>query len=131
MLDQASFDFTAPPAPADDEVERLVLYLISNPGFHTARRIESALDLSDRRIRQLAEAARGTIISGPGSPGYCHIDHCPLEKLSHIAAAQLSQGRAMIRRSLQTSRLAHARIHHAFPPNTNNQQPTTPIPCPP
>jgi hypothetical protein len=72
--------------------------------------LETALNLSDRKIRQLAEAARGAIVSGPGSPGYCHIDHCPTEKLSHIADTLLSQGRAMIRRALQTRRLAHARI---------------------
>lgn len=110
MFAQASFDFSAP-APAAGEVERLLRYLQQHPGFHTARQLIAELGLSDRQIRQISESAHGMIVSGPGSPGYCHLDHCPTEKLSHIAETLLSQGRIMIRRALRTRRLAHARIH--------------------
>ena len=110
MEDQASFNFDAPPPPAVGEVEALVAWLHANPGFHTARQIHSALDLSDRKIRQLAEAADGRIVSGPGSPGYIHVHHCPAEKIAHIAEALIRQGKLMIRRGFRTRRIAHQTI---------------------
>lgn len=109
MIDQALFDFTAPPqpAPAAGEVDALIRHLRKNPGFHTARELSDRLDLSDRKIRQLAEASDGLIVSGPGSPGYIHIDHCPTEKLSHISNTMISQGKNMVRRGIRMKRRAH------------------------
>lgn len=109
MFVQASFDFSAP-APAAGEVARLLSHLRHNPGFHTAKQLLADLALTDRKIRQIAEESNGMIVSGPGSPGYCHLDHCPTEKLAHIADTLLSQGRIMIRRAIRTRKLAHARI---------------------
>lgn len=86
-MHQAAFDFTAPPAAPDGEVEALVYHLHTNPGFHTAATLAAALNLSDRKIRQLAEQADGYIVSGPGSPGYCHLHHCPAEQIAHIAVS--------------------------------------------
>lgn len=111
MFQQAAFDFTAPPpAPPAGEVERLILWLAARPGFHTAKNIAEELELTDRKIRQLAEASDGMIVSGPGSPGYCHIHHCPSETLSHIADMLRSQARSMIARSIRIRRRAHALI---------------------
>ena len=111
MFDQGTFDFTAPPPPImAGEVESLLLYLLNNPGFHTAREIAQSHGLSDRKIRQLAEAANGLIVSGPGSPGYCHLNHCPIEKSSHISATLISQGKAMIQRGMKIRRIAHTLI---------------------
>lgn len=111
MIEQASFDFTTPPpSPAVEEIDRLVSYLLNNPGFHTARQLTVFLDLSDRKIRQLAEASAGQIVSGPGSPGYCHLHHCPTEKLAHIADTLRSQARSMLRRSILLRKLAHSII---------------------
>jgi len=110
MHTQASFNFTAP-APAAGEVERLVNHLRRNPGFHTAAQLSAELDLSDRKIRQLAESSDGLIVSGPGSPGYCHLTHCPTETLSHIVNTLRSQARSMIARSIRIRRRAHALIH--------------------
>lgn len=106
--EQAAFNFTAPPDIS--EVERLLAYLSARPGFHTAATIAGALTLSDRKVRQLAEAADGLIVSGPGSPGYCHLYHCPAEKIHHITATQISQAKLMIRRALRTRRRAHTLI---------------------
>ncbi len=111
MFDQASFDFTAPPAPPVGEVECLVAWLRQHAGFHTARQLCAALDLSDRKVRLLAAASDGLIISGPGSPGYCHLDHCPAEQLAHIADTLRSQARQMLGRSIRLRRRAHALIH--------------------
>ena len=71
---------------------------------------DAALDLTDRKIRQLAEAADGLIVSGPGSPGYCHLYHCPAETIGHITATQISQAKHMIRRALRTRKRAHQLI---------------------
>ena len=110
MIHQAAFDFTAPPATPVAEVECLLAYLSARPGFHTARELSAALDLTDRKIRQLAEAADGLIVSGPGSPGYCHLYHCPAETIGHITATQISQAKHMIRRALRTRKRAHQLI---------------------
>ncbi len=108
-LCQASFDFT-PPAPAAGEVEALVAWLRDHPGFHTAATLAKRLDLSDRKIRQLAELSNFDIVSGPGSPGYCHISHCPPEKLRRITNAHRSQARAMFRRYIGLHKRAHSLI---------------------
>lgn len=110
MNEQASFDFTAPPAPPVGEVECLLAWLSARPGFHTAKQLSAALDLTDRKIRQLAEAADGLIVSGPGSPGYCHLYHCPPETIGHIADTLRSQARNMLRRSIRIRVRAHAII---------------------
>lgn len=107
---QGSFDFTAPPAPPPGEVEILVAYLKNHPGFHTARELAQALAYTDRRIRQIAEASDGLIISGPGSPGYCHLHHCPSKQLAHIADTLRSQARRMLARSIRIRKRAHTLI---------------------
>jgi hypothetical protein len=107
IAEQAAFDFTSPPPAPIGDVERLLAYLSAHPGFHTARILSAALDLSDRAIRQLAESADGLIVSGPGSPGYCHLYHCDPETIGHITATQISQAKNMIRRALRTRRRAH------------------------
>jgi hypothetical protein len=109
MIEQASFNFEAPAAPVG-EVERLLNHLSNHPGFHTAATLSAALGLSDRKIRQLAEAADGLIVSGPGSPGYCHLYHCDPETIGHITQTQISQAKHMIRRAFRTRRRAHALI---------------------
>lgn len=108
---QAELDFTPrPPAPEIGEVEILLAYLSNHPGFHTAATISQALKLTDRKIRQLAEAADGLIISGPGSPGYCHLSHCDAKTLGHITEKMISQGKAMIRRGIRSRKRAHQLI---------------------
>jgi hypothetical protein len=117
MHEQASFDFTAPPPfhPVG-EVERLLSHLSSNPGFHTAKQLSAALDLTDRKIRQLAEASDGLIISGPGSPGYCHLYHCDPETIGHIADTLRSQARQMLSRSIRIRRRAVAAVFNRQAP---------------
>lgn len=110
MIEQASFDFSAPPSPAPGEVEILTAYLRNHPGFHTAKQLAQALAYTDRQIRQIAEQSDGSIISGPGSPGYCHITHCDPETIGHIAETLRSQARRMIARSIRIKRRAHQLI---------------------
>lgn len=111
-MEQRTFDFTAPPpAPAPvGEVEILLSYLSKHPGFHIAKDLSEALGLSDRKIRQLAEAADGLIVSGPGSPGYCHLYHCDPDTIGHIADTLRSQAKQMLRRSIRIRNRAHKLI---------------------
>ena len=109
MNDQLALQFPSAAAPLqpDPEAERLVNYLHQNPGFHTRHQLMEILGLTDRKIRQLAEQSDGFIVSGPGSPGYIHIDHCSLEKFNHIKAAVRSQARAMLARYIKMSKRGH------------------------
>lgn len=101
--------FSPPPPPADAEVSALIKYLHDNPGFHTRHQLAAALGLSERKVRQLAEHSEGYIMSAPGSPGYCHFDHCPIEIAARINESLISQGKLMIARGLRGKRLMHAR----------------------
>lgn len=112
MDTQLDLHFPSAPAPLqpDPEIERLLTYLDANPGFHTARHLSAALGYTDRMTRQLAEQSDGLIVSGPGSPGYCHINHCSLEQLNHIRNTIRSQARQMLNRYLKLGKTAHQAI---------------------
>ena len=104
------FPSAAAPLQEDAETERVLGFLRDNPGFHTAREMIATLDLTDRQIRKAAETSGNEIVSGPGSPGYCHITHCPPEKIAHIADTPQSQARHMLRRAFKLRKTAHALI---------------------
>ncbi len=107
-MDQASFDFTSrPPSPEISDVERMLAWPSARPGFHTRKTLSAALSLSDRSIREIAEQNPELIVSGPGSPGYCHLYHCPDEQTGHVTEMMISQGKKMIRRAIRTRRAAH------------------------
>ena len=66
--DQIQFDL---PRPAGDkavvtpaEVDRLIVWLFNKNGWVTRRAIEQQTDWDDRRLRALAEASDGHILSG-------------------------------------------------------------------
>ena len=107
---QQQLNFATPPSPALGEVEILTAYLFNNPGFHTAKQLAVSLTYTDRKVRQLAEQADGLIVSGPGSPGYCHLHHCDSKTIGHIADTLRSQAKQMLRRSIRIRKRAHALI---------------------
>jgi hypothetical protein len=64
---------------------------------------------SERYVRTLASASKA-VASAPGSRGYAFADLLPVEQLAHVAAALISQGRAMMRRGIhfrQAAALKH------------------------
>ena len=110
MLSQASFDFSAP-APAAGEVERLEQYLIARGADWTpAKQILADLGINDRRLRILKGMSSNRIISGPGCPGYIHINHCSIERIHEAAERRKSQIREMVRDYIAMKRLAHSMI---------------------
>lgn len=110
-LEQTTFDLSPKsPLPQAQDILALVQWLAAHPGWHTARQLAAQLNLSDRKVRALAEHSHGLIVSGPGTPGYCHASHCTAEEISHAADTLISQAKTMIRRALRIRRRAHSII---------------------
>ena len=103
----------APPAPQREEIEWFAGWLLNRPGFHPAKEISRMTGRTDRQIRNLAEHATDRVVSGPGSPGYCHIAHCPPEKLRSIVAAMRSQSRLMNARASRLEQAGHRAIAYS------------------
>lgn len=77
-------------------------------GWVSAGQLAQDLGWTDRRVRAAAEAARGEILSGPGSPGYIVTREASADDREAIVRALRSQARRMIGRSLAISRVHHA-----------------------
>jgi len=111
MFDQGTFDFTAKPAAPVGEVECLVAYLLKRGMQWTpASQILSDLGINDRKLRNLKSQSANRIISGPGCPGYRHINCCTLSDIHEAAERRHSQARAMIADYIALKRLAHSLI---------------------
>ena len=111
---QCDFDFSAKkmPAPAASEVDQLIDFLLwsSAKGWVNAKQIAASLGFNERKIRSLAQHSDGIIISGPGCPGYRHINHCTFDECREVYQRLDSQCDAMKRRSIQIRQMAHRLI---------------------
>lgn len=89
---------------------RELLYLLKSlgPVWTTAGQLAGHLGLSDRTVRNLAEASDGQIVSAPGCPGYKHFDHCTPAELARAADKLRSQARKMLQRSIRLRNKARA-----------------------
>lgn len=95
------------PSNAQDDAAFLVLKLRGR-GWVRAKQISAESGWPDRRIRAAAEAARGHILSGPGSDGYCVTREASADDRERVISGLRSQARRMLSRSIQL-----AKIHHA------------------
>ncbi|HTJ77982.1 MAG TPA: hypothetical protein VL357_03225 [Rariglobus sp.] len=59
----------AAPEVSESEIQSLATWL-EGKEWCTARQIEEALGLDERKVRAIAEHSDGLILSGPGCPGY-------------------------------------------------------------
>ena len=108
MIAQLEFtDARLAATEAERDVALLENYLLAAPGWHTAAEIEDDFGMSDREVRALARQS-DKIVSGPGTPGYRHIQDCTIEEVTHATAAAMSQGKLMIQRAIRLRRMAHA-----------------------
>lgn len=98
-------------APDDPNVRWLEELLRERKEWMTAEEIAgfSGGRIGERDIRALASASKW-ILSGPGSPGYKHLDCCTQEEIKHYTEAGISQGKKMIKRGFTLRRNAHKRI---------------------
>lgn len=94
-------------ATNDQQLNALVAWLKGQDDWQTAKQITKALGLSDRIIRNLASQSGGKIISGPGCPGYKHIDRATREEVAGAIARMDHQARAMLIRSRSIERQYH------------------------
>src|SRR3990167_7819868 len=98
------FPAPAPRVTAEDVDE--VIKVLSCHGWRTSRWLLSHYAFgSDRRLRALAAASQGRIISG--QRGYARTDHASVEDVQHAADWLSHQGHAMIRRSIEIRRAMH------------------------
>ena len=63
-------------------------------------------DDNKRWVRDLASRSEW-VLSGPGSPGYKHMEHSKAEEIVHYKNALIGQGKDMIRRGIKIGRSAH------------------------
>ncbi len=111
-MKQFELDFTVPAERPGAAGLRELLHVLKAIGPHwtTARQIAERLDFSERKVRQLAEASEGQIVSAPGCPGYKHFDHCTAAEIAHASDKLISQSRLMLHRAIRLRRKAHATI---------------------
>ena len=111
---QCDFDFTTKrmPSPAPSDVDALIDFLrwASAKEWVPAKTISTKLGYNERKIRSLAEHSNGVVISGPGCPGYRHIDNCTGAQVREVSDRMKSQAKAMLRRSIRLKNLAHSII---------------------
>jgi hypothetical protein len=81
--------------PEKHDIERLTKWLADNPGWIKSATITEWLGYDKRQTRAIAEHSDGLILSWPGSPGYCHIEHSTADERQHFHDATCSQIRKM------------------------------------
>jgi hypothetical protein len=109
-MTQCDFDFSKP--KDNSELETFIHFLLrKGDQWITAKEISRVLEFSERKIRDLASASGGRILSGPGCPGYRHIQWSKFSDASEVSKRMRSQAKAMWRRSIEIERMAHTLIH--------------------
>ena len=97
----------AGPEISAHEVDLLTSYLCGR-GWVRASRLEIDLHLDERRVRAIAEASDGLIISGPGCPGYKLLaGTAELADVDHAACRLESQAKRMLHRARALRMRAH------------------------
>ena len=86
---------------------QLIIFLRGR-GWITARQIYHLLGLSDRKVRGIAAASEGQIISG--QRGYKLTIESTLGEAQHAQAWLHSQSKQMDQRALEISRVYHRKI---------------------
>lgn len=115
---QLALDFASPaPRVGPCDVVNLC-HLLRGQGWLTAaqisarvveRRINGGRPWNERRVRAIAEASDGRVVSFPGSPGYKLFDEVSEAMIDHAIAAIRSQAKRMMARSLAIERRHHRR----------------------
>ena len=117
---QPELNLTTPaPRVSDEEVRTLCAVLrckgwlraaeIADDLAHESNDPARRLHWSDRKIRAIAEASDGAVVSYPGSPGYKLFDEASEAEIAHAIQAMCSQGKRMIERSLALDKRHHQR----------------------
>ena len=91
-----------------DAARRLQEVLKEAGQWVKAKDLHASMGLTDRALRNLAEASEGAVISG--QLGYKHADCATAEEITHAANWLMAQGRKMMDRGLKILRRAHKQL---------------------
>lgn len=103
MIEQLPFTFIPEP-PEQDEIEMLIAQLRGRD-WRTARDLGALAEKDRRKLRQIAEASEGRIISG--QQGYKLAGEATPEEIGGFYRWMVSQGKRMIRRAIRARRIWH------------------------
>jgi hypothetical protein len=101
---QLELNHAAPPVDASDLATTLH-HLRNATDWLQARDLTQLTGFDDRRLRAIASASKGHIISG--NRGYRLTRQATIEEIDHCTAKLLSQADAMTARALQIQRVYH------------------------
>ena len=90
------------------EVETLVTSLDICNGWRTAKELAKVTGHSDRKLRVLANASEGRIVTG--QKGYQSASNATTDEIHHAAAWLEHQAKEMIRRATSIRNMAHRRL---------------------
>jgi len=106
MTKQLQFDLTRLAPPVDEtDLAQLLTILNSAPDWLKAKTLTQMTSFDDRKLRAIASASRGQIISG--QRGYRLTRHATIEEIDRCYSALISQSNAMTERALQIQRVYH------------------------
>lgn len=111
MIHQAQLSIKTAPSDAPkitpEDVENLCAWL-REKGWMKAAEITAATQINERKIRAIAEASDGRILSGPGSPGYkLFTGKTEIEEADRCASQIESQAKRMFARAVSIRRRFH------------------------
>jgi len=112
MTEQLDLDLAKQgPVVSAAEIRTLTDWLAGR-GWVRGAAITEALGLDERKIRAIAEASDGLVISGPGCPGYKLLSGAAeLRDVDQAASRLESQAKRMLHRANSLRRRAHALLH--------------------
>ena len=103
--------FAAQKAPRVTEDERRwLLWRLNQAGWIGSKRLITT-SMSDRRLRAIAAASKGQIISG--QRGYARTDQASVEDVNHCIAWLKSQAAAMDKRTKEISAVLNGRLQRS------------------
>lgn len=106
MSELPLFDRRPAPEMTGADVACLVRCLAGR-GWLTAKALKQAHVFGDRDLRAIANASKGTVISG--QRGYCLLSEATVPEIQHAADWLRHQGREMIRRGNEIEHAMHVR----------------------
>lgn len=109
-MPQAELEFRLKKQAPEVTVEELdaVCAWLEGRGWTKAAEICAAFAMSDRKVRAIAEASDGRILSGPGSPGYrLFTGQTEIAEADRCASQIESQAQRMLARAVSIRRRFH------------------------
>lgn len=105
MIQQAELPYQLQDTQDQAEVDSLLILLASIRGWVSAKSLTAITGNNERKIRALASASKGRVLSAPGSPGYTHTRSATPAEVDHYTSALLRQADDMRQRAIDIRRV--------------------------